>query len=93
MNTVNITYYKNRKLYSTDAKRYVTLTECCQLLEKGYVVKFIDHVTGEDVTSKCVKELIKRSNIDVNKLLKLIRKELSYETNRNTNPSAIRCPA
>lgn len=42
-----ITYYKNRKLYSHNASRYVNLKECKELIDAGYNVRFVSHKTGD----------------------------------------------
>jgi polyhydroxyalkanoate synthesis regulator protein len=69
-----ITYYKNRKLYSNDASRYVNLTECKELIEAGYSVQFIAHKTGEDVTEQCLKEMICKIPVSQSTLLKLLKR-------------------
>jgi polyhydroxyalkanoate synthesis regulator protein len=70
--TVNITYYKNRKLYCHHVSRYVNLKECKDLIDAGYNVKFIQHGTGQDVTEQCLKEMVRKCEIDVQSLLKLL---------------------
>lgn len=74
-----ITYYKNRKLYSHDASRYVNLKECKELIDEGYVVRFIAHKTGEDVTEHCLKEMLSKFSVSPKLLMKLI-KGTDYET-------------
>jgi polyhydroxyalkanoate synthesis regulator protein len=69
-----ITYYKNRKLYSRDASRYVNLEECKELIDQGFSVKFIEHKTGDDVTEHCLKEMLCKYNVSQNILIKLIRR-------------------
>lgn len=69
-----ITYYKNRKLYSHDASRYVNLSECKELIDAGYVVQFVAHKTGEDVTEQCLKEMICKFPVKTETLLNLIRR-------------------
>jgi polyhydroxyalkanoate synthesis regulator protein len=69
-----ITYYKNRKLYSQDASRYVNLSECRELIDAGYVVQFIAHKTGDDVTEQCLKEMLCKSSIKKETLFNLIRR-------------------
>lgn len=71
--TFIITYYKNRKLYSQDASRYVNLKECKELIDAGYIVKFISHKTGEDVTEHCLKEMICKFSVSQSILLSLVR--------------------
>lgn len=43
--------YANRKLYDTEAKRYVTLEDLAELVRQGEDVRVLDHVTGDDLTS------------------------------------------
>jgi polyhydroxyalkanoate synthesis repressor PhaR len=50
--------YPNRKLYDTDAKRYVTLDEIAVMVRNGAEVQVIDHETGEDVTSLTLTQII-----------------------------------
>jgi polyhydroxyalkanoate synthesis regulator protein len=69
-----ITYYKNRKLYPQDASRYVNLSECKELIDAGYVVQFVAHKTGNDVTEQCLKEMLCKSSIKKETLFNLIRR-------------------
>ncbi|MGB8646193.1 MAG: polyhydroxyalkanoate synthesis regulator DNA-binding domain-containing protein [Anaerolineae bacterium] len=43
--------YSNRKLYDTQAKRYITLEGVAKLIRKGQEVQVTDHETGEDITA------------------------------------------
>jgi polyhydroxyalkanoate synthesis regulator protein len=74
-----ITYYKNRKLYSQDASRYVNLKECKELIDAGYNVKFVAHKTGEDVTEHCLKEMLCKFSISQDILIKLVRRSNEKE--------------
>ena len=69
-----ITYYRNRKLYSHDASRYVNLKECKELIDAGYSVKFIEHKTGRDVTDHCLKEMLCKFHVSSKTLLSLLKK-------------------
>ena len=42
--------YPNRKLYDTDAKRYITLNEIATIIRAGGEVVVMDHATDEDLT-------------------------------------------
>lgn len=42
--------YPNRKLYDTEAKRYITLDDIARLVRAGRDVKVLDHDSGADVT-------------------------------------------
>ncbi len=50
--------YANRKLYDTDAKRYVTLDDLAAFIRAGEDVRVVDHVTGEDLTSVTLMQVI-----------------------------------
>jgi polyhydroxyalkanoate synthesis repressor PhaR len=43
--------YSNRKLYDTQAKRYVTLEGIAELIRRGQEVQVVDHETGADITA------------------------------------------
>jgi polyhydroxyalkanoate synthesis repressor PhaR len=43
--------YANRKLYDTEAHRYVTLQDLAELVRKDETIKVQDHATGEDYTT------------------------------------------
>lgn len=70
-----ITYYKNRKLYSHDASRYVNLRECKDLIDAGHSVKFLEHNTGKDMTEHCLKEMLCKFSISSESLIKLLKKK------------------
>lgn len=71
--------YPNRKLYDTEAKRYITLEEVAELVRHGQDVRVTDHETGEDVTSLTLAQIIleqekKRSGfLSISLLINLIR--------------------
>ncbi len=50
--------YPNRKLYDTQAKRYVTLDEIAGMIRQGQDVEVIDHETGKDITSLILSQII-----------------------------------
>lgn len=50
--------YPNRKLYDTDAKRYITLEGVAELIRKGEEVQVVDNVTGEDLTALTLSQII-----------------------------------
>ena len=50
--------YPNRKLYDTEAKKYVTLDGIATLIRKGEEVQVIDHTTGEDLTALTLSQII-----------------------------------
>ncbi|MFZ2488376.1 MAG: polyhydroxyalkanoate synthesis regulator DNA-binding domain-containing protein [Anaerolineae bacterium] len=58
MPTVLIKRYPNRKLYNTEAKRYITLDSIADLIRDGYDVEVRDHETGEDLTGVTLSQII-----------------------------------
>lgn len=50
--------YPNRKLYDTDAKRYITLNEIAALIRTGEEVVVTDHATDEDLTAVVLTQII-----------------------------------
>lgn len=50
--------YSNRKLYDTDTKRYVTLEDVADSIRRGEDVRVVDHVSGEDLTSTTLLQII-----------------------------------
>jgi polyhydroxyalkanoate synthesis repressor PhaR len=58
MPTVLIKRYPNRKLYNTDAKRYITLDSIAELIRDGYDVEVRDHESGEDLTGVTLSQII-----------------------------------
>ena len=58
MPTVLIKRYPNRKLYNTDAKRYITLDTIADLIRDGNDVEVRDHETGEDLTGVTLSQVI-----------------------------------
>ncbi len=58
--------YSNRKLYDTEAKRYITLEGLGELIRQGADVHITDHETGEDITALILAQTI----FDLEKKLK-----------------------
>jgi polyhydroxyalkanoate synthesis repressor PhaR len=50
--------YANRKLYDTEAKRYITLDGIADLIRQGGDVRVIDHATGDDITAQIQAQII-----------------------------------
>jgi polyhydroxyalkanoate synthesis repressor PhaR len=50
--------YPNRKLYDTEAKRYITLDGIAELIRDGEEVTIIDHKTDEDLTAVTLTQII-----------------------------------
>jgi polyhydroxyalkanoate synthesis repressor PhaR len=50
--------YSNRKLYDTEAKRYITLEGIADLIRTGVDIRVIDNATGEDLTTLTLTQII-----------------------------------
>ncbi len=50
--------YPNRKLYNTNAKKYVTLEGVAQLIREGEEIQILDHGSGEDLTAVTLTQII-----------------------------------
>lgn len=50
--------YPNRKLYDTEAKQYVSLEHLAQMIRQGTDVRVVDHVTGDDITTLVLVQII-----------------------------------
>jgi polyhydroxyalkanoate synthesis repressor PhaR len=50
--------YPNRKLYDTEAKRYVTLQDLRRLIQAGQEVHVVDYENGEDLTNLTLTQVI-----------------------------------
>ena len=50
--------YPNRKLYDTQARRYVTLEEIGASIQAGEDVQVVDHQTGDDLTDLTLTQVI-----------------------------------
>lgn len=50
--------YPNRKLYDTEAKKYITLEGITELIREGKEVQVIDHKTGDNLTALTLTQII-----------------------------------
>ncbi len=82
MKSVIIKRYSNRKLYDTDAKKFITLNDIANLLNMGKDVKVVDKDTGKDVTSHVLAVLLQK-HYDHGKKLLNIPDESPLELIRN----------
>src|SRR4030043_954012 len=55
---VIIKRYRNRKLYNTQEKCYITLEEIEDLIKRNEEVKVIDNVTENDISSSTLSQII-----------------------------------
>jgi polyhydroxyalkanoate synthesis repressor PhaR len=56
--TRTIRRYQNRKLYDTQASRYVTLEDIAEMIRTGVDIVVIDNKTGKDLTSITLTQII-----------------------------------
>ncbi len=56
--SVLIKRYANRKLYNTQASRYITLKGIAELIDAGEDVRVIDNETGEDITGVALSQIL-----------------------------------
>ncbi len=64
--------YANRKLYNTQASRYITLKGISELIDAGEEIRVIDNETGEDITKVALSQILvdsERSNSAVPRTL------------------------
>ena len=50
--------YSNRKLYDTEARRYVSLSEVAVMIRQGQDVQVVDHDSGRDITSLTLFQIL-----------------------------------
>lgn len=55
---VIIKRYPNRKLYDTEAKKYIRLDGIAEIIREGKEVQVIDHASGEDLTALTLTQII-----------------------------------
>jgi polyhydroxyalkanoate synthesis repressor PhaR len=55
---VVIKRYPNRKLYNTEAKGYITLEGVAGLVRQGQEIQVVDNLTGEDMTTLTLTQII-----------------------------------
>ena len=69
MGTKIIKRYQNRKLYDTDRSVYVTLDDISEMVRRGDDVKVLDNVSGEDLTSMTMTQILLEKEKKRNKIL------------------------
>lgn len=50
--------YRNRKLYNTQSKRYITLEEIEEIIKQQQEIKVIDNDSGNDITATTLTQII-----------------------------------
>jgi polyhydroxyalkanoate synthesis repressor PhaR len=82
---VLIKRYANRKLYDQSRSRYVTLEELEELIRQGREIRVVDAVSGEDLTSLTLAQIIlenqreRRSSLPTSFLHQLIKHGESWQ--------------
>jgi polyhydroxyalkanoate synthesis repressor PhaR len=66
---VVIKRYANRKLYDQSQSRYVTLEELAAAIRQGRQIRVVDAVTGDDLTSLTLAQIILENERDRRSLL------------------------
>jgi polyhydroxyalkanoate synthesis repressor PhaR len=78
--------YANRKLYDQGRSRYVTLEELEELIRQGREIRVVDAVSGEDLTSQTLAQIIldtargRRSALPTAFLHQLIQHGTAWQT-------------
>lgn len=74
---VIIKKYTNGKLYiprgNTEPVGYVTLPDLVAIIRKGKDLKVVDNVNGEDITVKTLKPALIEIDMEMGKLMELLR--------------------
>ncbi|MCW5978916.1 MAG: polyhydroxyalkanoate synthesis regulator DNA-binding domain-containing protein [Bryobacteraceae bacterium] len=71
--------YENRKLYDTETRQYIRLTDIARLVREGQEVAVIDNSTGSDITAQTLSKIIaeegpSRPALSVESLHQLLRR-------------------
>ena len=56
--------YPNRRLYDTEASKYITLAQLRHLIIEGELIKVVDSTTEEDITRNILLQIILESESD-----------------------------
>jgi len=71
---IKVVKHKNRKMYSSSVKRYVTLTDVATFAKTSDVEVF-DAVSGKDITNVTLaRAFVATTKLNSNELLTLLRK-------------------
>lgn len=72
---INIIKYKNRKLYHSAARSYITLSDIQYEMSMGSKVVVMDNETKEDITQEILLQVLaKHSKLNTDQLTSLISK-------------------
>lgn len=61
--------YANRKLYNTQSGQYVTLEDVAEFIRCGEEVRVVDHLTGRDLTSLTLMQILFQEEKKLGELL------------------------
>ena len=80
--------YSNRKLYDTTQRHHVTLAQVAELVRGGYDLQVVDHVTGADLTSSTLAQVIfdearRGPGVPVEVLRKIIVEGIPDQSSKN----------
>lgn len=68
--------YDNRKLYDTEDKRYVSLSELAGLIRAGHDIQVVDNATESDITAQTLTKIISEEGA---RNLPLLQTDLLHE--------------
>ena len=71
---LKITKYKNRKLYSKDASKYVTLSELYEFIKSGHTIEVTSQDEEQDLTIDVLKEVVKCAKVKQSDLYNIIQR-------------------
>ena len=75
--TIRIKKYGNRRLYSMEESKYITLGEVERLVREGHPVKVIDASNDKDITSEILTQILlengKVKNFPASVLMEMVR--------------------
>ena len=77
---ITLVKYSNRKIYSKDTGKYVTLKDITEVVKDYQEVVVIEHSTGEDVTADVLAQaLLKHNPLSVKQLISILTKNVVYK--------------
>ena len=60
--TITLTKYNNRKIYSSELSKYVNLDEILNTVKSGISIRIVEKDTGTDVTNEVLTMALVRYN-------------------------------
>ena len=71
---IEIKRYQNRKLYSINESKYVTIQDLSKLLKQGQSFNVTDFKTQANMTKQVLLKALQYSSITENELIELIKR-------------------